>query len=514
MSHATRSISSDYLQGIPSLRPFYQYPIATPDFGAVMADKGRETIDRQLLAQVIASQYEGLDPGPAVLRNIARLAQPDSYTVTTGHQLVLFGGPMFTVYKVLHTLVLAAALEARHPGATIVPVFWIHTEDHDHEEINHYYSSYAQRHTYDGRFGTQVGSHVLDASIGALIPAHFPAELRETYRPGRSMAQAFRHFMHLLFGRYGLLILDASHPDLKAQFRAVMRRELREGLARDAVGQTSASMAEAGYPLQIQPRPINLFYLDEVGRNRIERQADHYQVVDRGLRFSPEEMEQLLTEQPARFSPNVSLRPLYQERILPNLAYLGGWGELAYWFQLRSLFDHTGVNFPMLLPRFSATLFEPAQGSRWAALGFAPADIRRPLHELHQLYLPQVWDDSDLLARQARILEEIAHLTTYIDTQLSPTLARSADALHTKARRYLDNLHAKARRVIRHHHAAPFREIEALKLAIQPDGLVQERVLGLAAFADHNPYELVDFIRQQIDPLDYSHKFIALPAQD
>ncbi|RMG58790.1 MAG: bacillithiol biosynthesis BshC [Bacteroidetes bacterium] len=222
-------------------------------------------------------------------------------------------------------------------------------------------------------------------------------------------------------------------------------------------------------------------------------------------------MQALVEAHPERFSPNVSLRPLYQEMILPNLAYFGGWGELSYWLQLKGVFDHFGVAFPAVLPRFSATLFRPEQARAWTEMGFELPELQQPLHALYRTYMPQVWDDTEFKALESELLAQVARLEAYIAEQLSPTLARSAKALEVKNARYLSNLHKKAQRVVRHQQPAAFRQIEALKQAIQPDGTVQERVLSLPALApDYDPADLIAELYPQVDPLDFAHRYLIL----
>lgn len=514
MTTSTRNLREDYLSGAAPLRPFYEHSPTDPDFEAIAEAKLSEDIDRQLLARVIREQYEaeGLDPGDAVTRNLDRLAHPQSLTITTGHQLVLYGGPLFTVYKILSVIRLAEDLSARWADRPVLPIFWIHTEDHDFEEINHYFLSYTDKRTYTGAFRTMVGAHVLTEDIEAVRPAALSAALQQAYLPGRSMRAAFRCFIHELFREYGLLILDAADARLKARFEPVAWQDLQQQMARDSVNHTSAAMSQAGYKNQIHPREINLFYLDEQGRDRIVEENGHYKPLGRDTAWSAEELRQLLQAHPERFSPNVSLRPLYQEMILPNLAYIGGWGELSYWLQLRDLFERAGVHFPLLLPRMSGTVVPASHAARWAQLGFTPPDIRQPLHQLYDRYLPQVWDPAGFDQHVSNILESLQSLHQYVEGEISPTLARSADALHTKNQQFLSNLKKKAGKVMRHRHPEAFRSIAQIKAELQPDGVVQERVFSLATIAQWmEPKAFVRFLYERCQPMDLDHQIWILP---
>jgi bacillithiol biosynthesis cysteine-adding enzyme BshC len=421
----------------------------------------------------------------------------------------LFGGPLFTVYKVLSIIQLADRLRQAHPEYHFVPLFWIHTEDHDFDEINHYYDAFDSVHRYAADVTGPVGRHVLTEEIRKVIPPHLEARFTRWYAPGNTMAEAFRGFMNEIFGEYGLVILDPDHAGLKRRFRDVMARELTDNLSHDLVAGTSDRLKEAGYDVQINPREINLFYLEDAGRNRIVANNGSFQVLHTDHRFDQQRLLDTVRDHPEYFSPNVSLRPLYQEVILPNLAYVGGWAEIAYWLQLKDVFDHYGVNFPLLLPRMMATVFRASELDAWQHLGFEAADIRKPLHELFRQFMPRVWDAQPLNEIAAKLLDDFGQLEQYIG-QFSDTLPRSVVGQQVQTEKFLDNLEKKLHRVLRQLHAQPFREIESLTAAIYPEGKVQERVLSLAAFPELSPGEFVARVYPLVDVLNTEHCYIRL----
>ncbi len=505
-----RQIKADYLSGHEALRPFYSYPLTDPDFAAIMADKKFFQEKRKLLHASLLEQYEGYELPDLLRDNIDALLNDNSYTLTTGHQLGLMGGPLFTVYKVLSIIRLSEKLNQKFPQKRVIPVFWIHTEDHDFEEINHFYEDFGRKHTYRGDFASATGLHRLEPEIRSLIPDNFGENLRQAWQEGASMAQAYRQFFHELMGKYGLVILDAAQPSLKAIFSPIFEKEVFHQISFRAVQEQSESLEAAGYKLQVHPREINLFYLDEKGRNRIEEAEGGFRVLDRDMFWEKEEMRKLLWERPEQFSPNVSLRPLYQESILPNLAYIGGWGELSYWMQLKGVFEAVGENFPLLLPRFSATLFPELLWQEWRDLGLEAEDIRKSRAEIFKEYTPRLWDGSSFLARQEEILDSIVELKHYIHGEISKTLSRSAEALEVKTRHFIENLHKKADRVIRHKHSKVFDRIHEIKAEVNPDQAVQERVWSLAALHG-SPDEFVEWLKPQCDPLLLEHKILILP---
>ncbi len=507
-----RSIKKDYLEGFQALKDFYSYSLAEPDFRQIIDDKSKQSINRKALAEVLREQHASLSLSPLQQQHLELLEKENTFTITTGHQLVLFGGPLFTVYKILSTITLCQQLSERYPNFHFVPIFWIHTEDHDYEEINHYYTSFDVRHTYKGVFNGPVGSHRLTEDIDPIVPFHFPNPLTVAYTPGNSMAKAFRMFMHELFSDLGLLILNPDNPVLKSEFKPALLEELQAHMSQHLISHTSSNLNELGYPLQISPREINLFYMDSHIRNRIEQLNGHYHVLESSLSYSPREMWELVDHYPERFSPNVALRPLYQETILPNLAYIGGWGELSYWLQLKGVFNHYHINFPLLLPRMSATVFSAEEVSEWRELGFALEDIHESIHELNRKYMPHKWEDSEYTRLTDSVLESFEALDAYIQN-FSETLPRSVRGQRAKTINYFIRLRKKIHKVVRHAYPKPFERIEALKQAIQPNRIMQERILSLAAFKDIQPLDFIKIIEPYCDPLDFSHKYIILPEK-
>lgn len=507
----SRSIKQDYLSGHEALRPFYQHSLRQADFSAIIRERAAFGTNRGALVSALHDEYNRLEPElvSAQTRNlIDSLGEEEVFTLTTGHQTVLMGGPLFTVYKVATVIRLARDLNAqglKHPVSgkpcRFVPVFWIHTEDHDFEEINHFYTSFVQKYTYRSRFASGVGQHILTSEITALVPGFFEGELANAWQPGRTLGEAYFRFAHALFGGEGCLVLDPTHPALKAQFSPYIARELTENFSHHALKTSNLALEKAGYTPAVSSRGINLFWLDEAGRDRIETTATGFVAGNNPLRtFSHHEMERLAQDAPGNFSPNVVLRPLYQEVILPNLVYAGGWGELAYWLQLKGVFEAAGVPFPLVLPRMGGTIFRQSEAEAWQALGFHLHDIQQPLHKLWERWQPNVWDSSGFEQEVAALQAQFDRLSASLGG-LSATLPRSLQALKRKNDHYLANTRKKIGRVVRNLHPESFSKIETLKKSLMPDGLVQERVLSLAAFPDINPHEIIQKAIEVCNPL-------------
>ena len=499
----------DYLSGAETLRPFYQYPLKPADYLAIVVERQKFPTDRGLLVEELLRQNADLADNKASLENIRALGQPHTFTVTTGHQLCLLGGPMYTVYKIATAIKLAQRIQQQVPGVHIVPVFWMATEDHDWEEVNHYYADANQKQTYAAEHQGPVGRHVITEAIHAAWTEEVPEELRAFFAPGETMAHAFRGFVHHLFGQYGLVIVDGDSRALKASFLKHMAAEL-EG--RGIAGQVKAStqrLVEVGYTPPVKPRDINLFYMGHGQRRGIQAVEGRVSIPDAGLDWSVEEALTELELKPDDFSPNVALRPLYQEFLLPNLAYVGGWAEMAYWMQLKGGFEQAEIPFPLLVPRMSATLYTAEQAQMLQELGLEAAELAAPLHVLQERYLSAQWDSSPLEAHGQTILEAYSALAGYLDG-IDPTLGTSLRGERGRVEGQLDNLIKKVRKALRNKNPKPYAALAALKGRVWPEQDLQERLLNLTAFPIP-PKELVSCVMDHCEPEVFEAQWIQLP---
>ena len=338
----------DYLHNTDTVRPFYSYPPTIEGIKALLEERKQFNTNRPVLVQVLKEQYAALQPSGAVLANIEALQSNDTFTVCTAHQPNLFTGPLYFVYKVLHTIKLAHFLQAQWPQYRFVPVYYMGSEDADFAELNHTFvdgKKIEWKKEQKGAVGRmQVDKTLLqliDELEGQLVYEPFGQEvislLRRCYVAGRTIQEATFELVNELYGDWGLVVLVPDHPLLKAQMQDVFAEDIFQHTSSRIVLQTSQRLEEQ-YDAQAYPRDINLFYLKDNIRERIEKEENGFVVLNTDLRFSEDELRKELAQHPERFSPNVILRGLYQETILPNLAFIGGGGETAYWLQLKDLF--------------------------------------------------------------------------------------------------------------------------------------------------------------------------------
>lgn len=318
--------------------------------------------NRDSLVQVLLKQYGVLAQGK-VLENIRKLQEKETFTVTTGQQIHIGLGPLYVLYKALTAIQLAEDIESRSPGISVVPVFWMATEDHDFEEIRHI-RIFNKTYTWEAESGGPVGR--LDTrNISKLwdeISADFPNEkglqqwiqhFEKVYSEHQNLADATRSLLHEIFHEQGLVILDPDRPELKKMAIPLFEEDLRSSRFYDVLKQRTTALKQKGLEVQIGARPGNLFLTENGKRRRIEKRNSEYILAETNTVFSEKEIMEMLYNQPGKFSPNVALRPLFQETVLPNIAYIGGPGEMIYWYQIQPLFAVANIPTPALVQRHS-----------------------------------------------------------------------------------------------------------------------------------------------------------------
>ena len=337
--------------------------IATPE---LLLSRGEvraalfEAAHRNLLVETIGKQYT--EAGSVVPHTLENLASNRAVTITTGHQLSLALGPLFVVYKILHTVVMCEFLNQKQHGLDFIPVFWLATEDHDLEEIQnvHFFNKSVTWHPEEGGPVGRMPAHTL-VSCYAQITSYFSEEtkkeLEEIFSVSKpTYGQHYHQMLSKIFGKYGVILVDGDDPALKRRLVPLMVQEVETQFLESTVAQTNAALEKAEKRIQAMVRPINLFYLSPGKRERIIPKTNGFTAGE--TFWNKEGLLRDIQDTPERFSPNVIMRPLYQELILPNVCYVGGSGELNYWAQLKKAFTHAGVPFPLLKTRFSGFILK------------------------------------------------------------------------------------------------------------------------------------------------------------
>lgn len=319
---------------------------------------------REDLVQVLEEQYEktkfNISSIEPVKVNIQQLRDSKSYTVTTGHQIHMFATPLFLIYKIVSTIAYANYLNKHIPEYHCVPCFWMATEDHDFNEISSF-TLFDKKYSIDGEKNDAVGNlssaiffSILRELKGVLKTTKFGKDLYDiydfSYKENINYANATRSLLTSFFGKHGLVIIDGNHSCLKKMFIDDFQLEIKNNQTFHSVSATNKLM-KTQYTSEINPLSSNIFYLFNSQRSKIQFDGVNYFSHQYGKKWSQLELFKEIESSPELFSPNVFLRTLYQQRIMPNVMYVGGPSEISYWLQLRNLFKSFKINYPILTLR-------------------------------------------------------------------------------------------------------------------------------------------------------------------
>lgn len=505
---------TDYVLHPERIQDFFSVPFHLNKIGESVYARNFSMVNRNVLWCVVKEQYESLQlnvtPFDSVHENIALLTDEKTFTVTTGHQLNLCSGPLYFIYKIASTINLTQQLKQKYPGYNFIPVYWMASEDHDLVEINHF-NLYGKRFQWNtpqsgatGRMNCEGAELVLNELEPLLKNTTHGAELlqlfQKSYSKKHPLAEATRIFVHELFGRHGLLILDPDHAALKKLFADTMIDDAINHSAFTAVNNTIQSL-EKNYKAQVHPREINLFYLGENFRSRIEKHGDRYEVLDHAISFTREELIHEVKNHPENFSPNVVLRPLYQETVLPNLAYVGGPAEIAYWLEYKTLFEHYNTPMPCLVLRSMAMIADHSTQKKLTKLGISLEDIFKPTDQLEKDFVHKMTNTGfvdDAKIGLEKLFEELEKGIVAIDITLKPT----AEAEKQKILKGFHTLEEKINRSLKRQHETALHQIEKIKSSLFPDGIMQERHDNFSAFYAKWGDGFIDQLVHEMDPLE------------
>jgi bacillithiol biosynthesis cysteine-adding enzyme BshC len=483
----------DYIDHAEALKDFYRYPVTLQGIRTAIEERKNFSYNRTLLVQELKKQYGAVPVSEKAKQNIEALASANCFTLATAHQNNIFTGPLYFIYKILHTIKLAEYCNENLPGSKFVPVFYIGAEDADLEELNHIYLG-GEKLLWQTKQTGAVGRMKIDKELIGLIEQmegqlsvlpygnELIALIKDCYRLGETIQSATFKIVNALFGEYGLVVLLPDNAELKRQMIPVFKNDLLNQTASDIVEKTAVSLDNAGYKVQVNPREINLFYLKDDKRERITRQGAKYKVQGTGISFTQEELMDELTGHPECFSPNVVLRGLYQETVLPNLAFIGGGGELAYWLQLKELFTHYEVPYPVLVLRNSFLVVEKKWQEKIAKLEFNMEDFFMQEEEiLNRLVLRESGKDVKLngsLLQLEKLYESFKKQAASVDI----TLEKHVEALKLKTVHRLQELEKKMLRAEKRKFTDQQRQIHTIKSYLFPANGLQERYDNFSYF--------------------------------
>ena len=475
------------------MKPFFTHPPALQGIQKTIDARKKFGTNREVLVEELKKQYKGVEVSDKVKRNIESLLSEDTFTITTAHQNSIFTGPLYFIYKIVHAIKLADHLKASLPKQNFVPVFYIGSEDADLDELNHIYLG-GEKLVWETKQTGAVGRMKVDKGLIKVIElmegqlSVLPngnaiiALIKEFYKEGITIQDATFGFVNNLFAEYGLVILLPDNAALKGQMTKLFEDDLLHQTASGIVEKTVERLHGTGYKAQANPREINLFYLIEDKRERIVKQGTRYKAQGTSLDLPEDELKKELQDYPERFSPNVILRGLYQETILPNIAFIGGGGETAYWLQLKNLFEHYQVPFPVLVLRNSFLIIEKKWQEKISHLGFTAEDFFLSEQELLNRLVARESKTETKLNGSLPELEQLYDTFKKQATAVDSTLEKHVDALKVNMVYRLQELEKKMLRAEKRKFTDQQRQIHTIKENLLPANGLQERRENLSYY--------------------------------
>lgn len=493
-THLFSKLILDYLNQEKSVQQFYKYAPTIDAIEQIIQDKKSEHIDRNVLVETITKQYinANVDQLSEPLKNnIDALKNDDTFCVVTAHQLNIFGGPLYYVYKIAQTISTCNQLKQQFPKYNFVPVYWFGSEDHDFEEINHI-NLFNKKIEWNDKQGGATGAYFTESILPfieelktILGESEYSNELIQIFKTAYSLptlTDATRCLVNALFGKLGLIVVDGNDATFKKQFSEIMKDELLQQKSFKLVTEQLKQLEANGYKQQAFPREINLFYLSKNSRERIVYENSQFRIQNSELKFTEIEIVQELNNHPERFSPNVILRPLYQQKILPSLAYIGGAGELSYWLQLKSTFDFYNLNFPQLILRNSALLISENLSKRIEKIGFDKQDFFNDINQLKQEFIAKNTEqDLDVTSFKNEIeltFNKLQDLTKNIDA----TLVNTVGAELQKSLQSIDGIQKRLMKSLKQKNETELNQIEKIKTQLFPQNNLQERIDNFSSY--------------------------------
>ena len=516
-------IMSDYLEQKESIKDFYGNFPDIEGFGQQIIEKSKafNVANREVLTSSLNQQNKELTLSALTKKHISLLKESNTFTVTTGHQLNLFTGPLYFLYKIISAINLAKALKKNFPDKDFVPVYWMATEDHDFEEIS-FFNYKGRKVQWDKNVAGAVGRastdgleniyEALDAMLGENANAERLRKLfSQSYLEHGSLTEATRFLANALFSEYGLVIIDGDDKGLKDLFKPCVREELTKQTSFKEVSKTNEVLG-LNYPIQVNPREINLFYLDENLRERILFEEGVYKINNTDLVFTQEQLLNLVDSSPEMFSPNVLMRPLYQEVILPNLCYIGGGGEMAYWMQLKEYFNKVSVPFPILLLRNSVLLIDHKQRKKMEALHVSVKEIFLKQHDLIQLKVKEISDLNLDFTDQRKNLQAMFSDLKALSDKTDKSFTGAVLAQEKKQLNGLDHLEKRLLKAQKRKYKEIVTRITSIQQELFPKQSLQERRANFSEYYEIYGKELIPLLVNELDPLKLEFDLITPEA--
>lgn len=497
--------------------PIYNFPASIEGLQAAIAKRKSYPVNRDLLTQILTQQYAQI-PVHGKEDLIDSFKDENTYAVTCAHQPNIFTGPVFFIYKLLSTIKLAELCKIKFPGHTFIPVLYLGGEDHDLAECNHIHL-FGKRIEWNTKQTGAVGRmkcndltetkdelfQILGDSTNAKI---IKAAISGSYSLGRTINQATTHFLHQMLPDFSFLVFNPDDAAIKRHFIPSIKTDLLDGISKPMVEAGQNELAQFGINAQAYVRDINFFYLQANSRTRIVKKGGEYGVLDTDIHWDATSIATEIDTHPERFSPNVIMRPILQEQILPSIAFVGGGGEIAYWSDRKQLFAAYKTFFPVLVRRDSFTLIDATIRKKMNKLQLTFNDLLSDADALKMRYLKSHTEQTLNLNDERKQINEIAKIIIDKAMAIDPTLKGFAGAETNQFNKILGQIENRLIKSLKEKNEVALQQVINIQLKLFPEHNLQERHENFMNWFIKMGETLFATIYKSCDPLNIKMKVL------
>lgn len=489
---------------------------------------------RVKLAEIVANQYKDKKHSKLTRHNIDLLAQSNSIAIVTGQQLGIFGGPLYTIYKTITAIKLSNHLKEIYPEYNFIPIFWLEADDHDFDEARNFSVLDNENILLNLQYDDGLAEEINRGSIGHLkfnenlnkVFETLSSSLRDTeykaslidflktiYYPGRTFLECFQELMINLFDEYGLVVFNPLDAEVKRILIPVFKKSITEYFEHSIeLVQRSAELEEV-YHAQVKVKAINMFYLEENERLLIEpTDSGDYRLRGKRKKFSKEEILNQIEMNPEKFSPNVLLRPICQDFLLPTGFYIGGPGEVSYFAQVNPLYNLFEIEEPFIYPRAGATIVEQGVNQVLQKLNLSLVDIfdeeevliKNLVNASSDLNLDSLFTESK--EELSKTFQKIAERITAIDK----TLGELSEKSRQKVEQTIDYLKNKASEAEKRKYDTSIRQLKKVRNVLYPNGNIQEREINFIYFVNKYGMDILKWMFNELAINKFEHQVLEL----
>jgi bacillithiol biosynthesis cysteine-adding enzyme BshC len=530
----------DYVYDFDEVRAFFPSNVrSNASYDAIIQTQAKRTLDRETLVHVLREQNSAFGSATRTFENIELLRKPTTLAVVTGQQVGLFGGPLYTIFKTITAIKLAERLKAKFPSYDFVPIFWLEGEDHDFLEMNNIVLLDGENRPVKIEY--LHGDEVPERNLGPIGELRFDGSLEKTYEKLASVLQqtdftqqlmamvrsayatgstfnhAFAAWMNLLFADYGLVFLYSNHAALKRLLSPLFVKEVSTFPKTSQLVIAQSAELEERYHAQVKPKSLNLFLFHKGGRYLIQPREGEKDFSLKGTRhfLSPEELLRIATETPELLSPNVILRPIAQDTLLPTVAYIAGPSEVAYHAQLKPVYEFFEVPQPVIYPRASASFVEERLLRAMEKYGLDMLQFMEDPNKVATRVSEQISSIKidDLFANANTAIRTALNEMRYGLKEIDPTLIAALENVQGKIDQNMNVLKEKAFAAQRRRNDTAVRQIERAASGLLPNGNLQEREVSILHYMNKYGLDLVKRIAGELDIAAFKHQLLTLGGE-